>query len=203
MANYPYTLKTGSLKKFFEKIPTMGTPDKVSQKHLAAIDFRSSNDRNIIPILRFLKFIDEAGSPTERYKRYRDRTQARGVLGAAVREGYQEVFKVYPNAGQQDHQTLLNFFSTHTGLGQRAAKATAETFRALCSLSDLDPTVLDSATSTEPERSYVGQPSKAAASRVHVIERVLSEGRLARLILPEDVTPEEIEKVKRLLDAFK
>jgi len=75
MVNYPYTVKTGSLKKFFEKIPVVGVPDSVSQKFLYTLDFRSSNDRSIIPILRFIKFIDSAGVPTNKYASFRDRSR--------------------------------------------------------------------------------------------------------------------------------
>ncbi|MBW3021698.1 DUF5343 domain-containing protein, partial [Candidatus Woesearchaeota archaeon] len=80
MANYPYILKTGSIKKFLEKVPSVGIPDKVTQKLLYSLGFKSTNDRAIIPVLKFLKFVDDAGVPTKRYTSYRDKSKSARIL---------------------------------------------------------------------------------------------------------------------------
>jgi hypothetical protein len=209
MANYPYILKTGALKKFFDTIPSIGIPDKVTVKHLEMLNFKSTNDRPIIVILKFLKFIDETGIPGERYKQYRDRSRSRAVLGAAVRDAYQDLFKLHPDADQKDHQALHNYFNTQTGRGERAVKATTETFKALCAMSDFGSTDVSGEEEGQqdripshpnPPRGHMKPPPPANS---HAIELGLSEGRKARIFLPDDVTDDEIEKVKRLLTALK
>ena len=141
MGNYPYILKTGSIKKFLEKIPTVGVPDKITLRFLYALDFKTKNDRPLIPLLKVLKFLDDSGTPTERYKLYRDRSKSSQILGASIREAYSELFKVYPDAQNRDSQSLQNFFSTHTGLGERAIKSTVETFKTLSSMADFEGTI--------------------------------------------------------------
>lgn len=200
MVTYPYILKTGSIKKFLEKVPTIGLPDKVTLKFLYALDFKSTNDRSILPVLKFLKFVDDAGVPTERYKNYRDKSQARKVLAKTIKESYLELFKVYPDAYNKDHQTLQNYFSTHTGLGERAVKSMVETFKALCSMAEFQHVTDNFETALVDSESKETQAAKSAS---HNIDFTLSEGRKVKIIMPPDMKKDEIEKIKRLLDAFK
>lgn len=199
MTNYPYILKTGSIKKFLEKIPSIGVPDKVNLKLIYTLDFRSTNDRAILVVLKFLKFVDDSGVPTERYKNYRDKSKSYSVLANAIKEAYAELFKVYPDAYNKDHQTLQNFFSTHTSLGERAVKSTVETFKALCSLANFDKIYLE-AQDFDTTKEVEGNQTKVT---FHNIDFMLSEGRRIKIIMPQDIKKDEIEKIKRLLDAFK
>ena len=197
MANYPYILKAWTLKSFLEKIPDMGIPDKVTQNYLYSVGFKSVNDRPVIRIMKFLKFIDGSGTPTERYKNYRDKSRSAAILGSAIKECYSEVFKVYPDAYSRDNQTLQNFFSTNTGLATRAVKSIAVTFKALCSLAKFDEV---ESTENQEEDSDDDIPNTKGS---HKVNFALSEGRKAQIIMPEDVTEKEIDKLKSLLDAFK
>lgn len=135
--NYPYTVKTGSLKEFLTKATSLGVPQKVSQSYLSSIGFTSTNDRAIIQILKFLKFLDGSGIPTERYAEYRDKGKSKKVLGEAIRNSYSNLFETYPEAENEKTLTLQNYFNTKTGLGERTVKAVTETFRALVSMADI------------------------------------------------------------------
>lgn len=201
MANYPYILKTGSLKKFLENIPSVGIPDKITIRHLYAIGFKSKNDRALIPVLKFLNFIDESGAPTEKYKKFRDKSQSKKILGAAIKAVYSEIFKIYPDAPNRDNSTLQNFFSTNTGLGERAVKSIVETFKALCSVADfnIDGIEGEAIESTEVEDIGISQKK----SSLHTIDLSLGEGRKARIIVPDNIKGEEIDKLKKLLDVLK
>ncbi len=198
MVNYTYTHKTGSLKKFLEKIPLLGIPDRVSSKYIYSLGFKSTNDRSIIPILKSLKFLDGSGTPTERYKKYRDKTVSKIVLGAAIQEMYSALFKMYPNAAESGNVELENFFSTNTGLGEKAVKSMVNTFKALCSMATFDR--LDVAEEAMEEKSIESSQQK---SSLHTLDLTLSQGRRARIIVPHDIEEAEIEKLKRLLDVLK
>lgn len=201
MTKYPYILKTGSMKNFFEKIHSVGIPDKLTQKFIYSLGFRSTNDRAIIPVLKFLKFVDDLGVPTERYRKFRNKEKSRIILGSAIKEAYSEVFKVYPDANQKDGSSLQNFFSTHTDLGERAVKSIVETFKALCSIADFD--LKDVENESEEIKETEAAESIQSKSSLHIIDLSLGNGRKAKIIVPEDIKPQEIEKLKRLLDIIK
>jgi hypothetical protein len=199
MAKFPYTLKTGNLKKFFQNIPSVGKPDKVTQQYLSSLNYKSSNDRSIIPILKFLKFIDDTGSPTERYTQYRDRSKSKKILGAAIQESYPLLFKQYPDADQKDNSTLQNFFSTHTGLGEKAVKSIVETFKALCHIADIQG---GQEIAEEPGQEDVTGGGSESTS-FHNISVSLSNGKKAKIILPQDASEDDIERLKKMLDVLK
>ena len=201
MANYPYTLKTGALKAFLEKIPEVGVPDKIVNRYIYSLGFKSTNDRPIVKILQFLKFIDASGAPSERYKQYRNRSISASVLGEAVREAYADLFKVYPDANTRDNETLRNFFSTHTGLGSRAINSVVETFKVLCAQSSFTPSDART-TAGRVHREPEPQEDEQRESTAHKIEVALSEGRSVRIIMPKDVSSKEIEKIKAVIDAL-
>lgn len=198
MTKYPYTLKTGSLKKFFEKIPTIGEPSKVTQQYLVSLGFKSTNDRSIIRTLKLLGFIDDAGVPTNIYRMYRDKNKSAIILGVAIRKVYAHVFQQYPDAQNKDHETLQNYFSTHTGLGEIAVKSIVATFKALCAIGDVEQGEEVIAESNQINQSAM--PDEG--SKYHNISFGLASGKKVKIIIPLDVTKEDIEKIKKLLDVL-
>jgi hypothetical protein len=198
MATYPYTHNTGNLKKFLEKAPEVGIPDKVTTRLVYSLGFKSTNDRAIPTIMKFLKFTDESGIPTERYNKFRDKSMSKKVLGAAIQDSYAQVFKMYPNAVELANTELGNFFSTDTGLGQRAVKSIVNTFKALCSIATFDKLDVIEESMEENEES-----ESLPKSSLHKLDLTLSEGRNARIIVPNDIKESEIEKLKKLLDVLK
>lgn len=133
MAEYPYVLVPGKLRKFMNHIQTAGVPSRVTHNYLVSAGLSSTNDRRIIPVLQFIGFLDSSGASTDAYKKYRNKTEAPGVLGNAIREAYAELFKMYPDAYQKDSEALRNFFSSQTTAGERALVAMVSTFQTLCS----------------------------------------------------------------------
>lgn len=67
---FPYTNVPGSLRNFLKGIPTRAVPDKVTQKYLASIGFKSSNERAIMGVLKTIKLLDTNGIPTDNYMRH-------------------------------------------------------------------------------------------------------------------------------------
>ena len=200
MVKYPYTQNTGSLKKFLRQIPMLGKPEKVTQRYLVSIGFKSKNDRRIIPTLKFLKFIDNAGTPTEKYVQYRDKSKSKIVLGAAIQEGYIALFRQYPDADQKDNATLQNYFSTYTGLAEKSVKTMVDTFKALCTISDLQGgSEISGDAESEEGLGYVENDRTS----FHNLSLSLSTGKKAKIIVPEDISEKDIEKLKSLLDVLK
>jgi len=110
MTEYPYILNTGRLKSFLESIPKIGVPDKINTETLPRLGYKSSNDRPIIKILRFIDFIDTNGVPNQNYLNFRNASKHKIVMANAIRKAYSDLFKMYPDAYKKDDETLKNFF---------------------------------------------------------------------------------------------
>lgn len=200
MKNYPYTKKTGALKKYLESLPSIGKPSKITQQHLESLGYKSTNDRPIITILKFLKFTDDSGNSTKKLGDYRNRSTSKKVLGGAIKDSYKELFDTYPDAEKKDTETLKNFFSTKTGTADQVSRAMVDTFKALCSISDLQGgEELIQATENSSESLT---PENPADSNYHNISFALLNGKKIKIILPIEITLKDIEKLKKLLDAL-
>jgi hypothetical protein len=56
-ADFPYMTNPASLRRFLEKVQSLGVPTKVTIPYLQSLGFKSTNDRPIIPALKFLEVI--------------------------------------------------------------------------------------------------------------------------------------------------
>jgi Family of unknown function (DUF5343) len=150
-ADFPYLTNPASLRKFLEKIRTVGVPEKVSIAYVASLGFKSTNDRPIIPTLKFLDFIDGSGVPRETWQKYRPKETAGAVLAAAIRTAYAELYSIYPDADRKDNEALRNYFSTHTKVGEATLNLIVRTFKTLCETADFsaEPVELDSREATK------------------------------------------------------
>jgi Family of unknown function (DUF5343) len=135
-ADFPYLTNPASLRKFLEKIRTVGVPGKVTIAYLESLGFKSTNDRPIIPALKFLDFVDSSAVPKETWQRYRPKETAGAVLAAAIRAAYSDLFKIYPDAERKDNEALRNFFSTHTKVGEATLNLIVRTFKTVCDMAD-------------------------------------------------------------------
>ena len=63
-ANFPYMTNPAALKKFLVEAPAMGVPEKVTLAYLKGAGFTSTNDRPIVPALKFLGLVGSDGVPT-------------------------------------------------------------------------------------------------------------------------------------------
>jgi hypothetical protein len=150
---YPYTLKTGTLKEVFGKILSIGVPETFTIEHLKSLGYKSSNDYPIVKILKFIGFIDAGGKPTEKYRKYRSKDKR--VLADGIRNGYGDLFNLYPDANQKDDESLTNFFASKTDGGASTLGAMVGTFKALCSLA-----VFDNQTETMMQESVSNDKAK-------------------------------------------
>jgi len=143
---YPYTLNTGKVPRFLEHIQTAGVPSKFNNSYLSQTEFKSSNDRALVPLMKALNFTDSSGTPTDRWRHYRNRELAGGILADGIRECYSALFEMYPDADKQTADTIRNFMSGKVTVGEKALTAMVQTFRTLCSKADFSIKPSDQAT---------------------------------------------------------
>jgi hypothetical protein len=138
MLTKKYLTSVKNLPAVFSKIVEGVPPDKFTVSHLKSIGFTSSNDYGIPALLKDLGFLSDDGTPTDRYKEYRDRSRSKAVLGQALKEAYEDLFHVNERPTEADRQAIEGKFKSTHGSTDRVAQLQAATFYALLKLADLD-----------------------------------------------------------------
>jgi len=135
MTDYAYTTVTGKIKPLLEKIRKAGIPPKVTINWLKSLGYTSSNDATLASVLKFIGFTDSSNIPTPKWSAYRGANH-RVVLGNAIRQGYAELFSLYPDANTRSHTELNHVFSTSSSGGEQVISKTVQTFKALVEEAD-------------------------------------------------------------------
>jgi len=133
-----YLATTKNLESFLNALRSAKAPERFTNKFLTQLDFNSSNDRLYIGVLKALGFIDESGTPRERYYQFLDQTQSGRILADALREAYEDLFAVNTKAHQMTVEEIKNKLKTLT-LGQKSENVVslmANTFKALADQAD-------------------------------------------------------------------
>ena len=170
MNEFQYTKVPGKLKTLLDKIRDIGVPSKAHTRWLKSIGFTSSNDGSLLTMLKYIGFADQSGIPTQRWKEYRGNHHGQ-VLANAIRDGYSELYAVYPDAHARTAEELEHVFSTNSTAGKQVITKTGTTFRKLCELADFSAVGEASASSeveTPPSPSQQASPSIHASPSLHI-----------------------------------
>ena len=162
MATFPYTMSQGSIGRFLKHVRDSGVPSKVTVQYLESVGFKSKNDRQLIPIMKGIGFLDSSGSPSDPWKAYRGSGGAR-ALADAIRSGYAELFDVYPDAYRRDEEAITNFVRGHSDYGAKVVGFAVKTFKALCAEAEF---VGEEPPQASDGGADVGQESEARAVQV-------------------------------------
>jgi hypothetical protein len=138
MADFPYTTVPGKITSFLTKVREVGVPPKVTVQWLKTIGFTSSNDASLIGVLKYIGFTDASGVPTAKWSQYRG-ANSKKILGEALREGYADLFAVYPDADKRSQSDLEHVFSTSSTGGKQVITKTVSTFKFLASQAEFTP----------------------------------------------------------------
>lgn len=133
-----YLMTTKNLDGFLNAVQGAQAPERVSQKFLEDLEFTSSNDRLFIGLLKGLRFIDESGVPQQRYYEFLDQTVAKSVLAEAIRDAYDDLFRINKEAHKLSETEVKNKLKTLTR-GEKSdnvLRLMALTFRGLCDYAD-------------------------------------------------------------------
>jgi hypothetical protein len=131
MTEFPTSLVPGKIKALFERIPEIGVPPKADKTWLKTLGYTSGNDYSLVVVLKFLGFIDSSNVPTDKWQVYRSCNDKKAALGSAVKEGYSELFSLFPKANTLTDAELANFFKTKSKGGQLVIRRLVATLRAL------------------------------------------------------------------------
>lgn len=136
---FPYTLATGPLADFLEKLKNVGVPEKIDRQYLKQSGFTSSNHNNFIPIMKNVDLLDRSGVPTERYRKgLRGGDPGRALVADGIRQGYKSLFAMYPDANSRSVAELSAFIKTNSDLGDKMLRSAVATFQTLCKFGSFD-----------------------------------------------------------------
>lgn len=134
-----YTVKPGSIPAYFEAMLNAEAPERFTTRFLESLEFKSTNDRLFINVLKDLGFLDTDAVPTDRYYQFLDRSQSAKVVGEGVREAFSDLFAVNKNAQDLNADDVRNKLRTlYKGAKKdNLINRIASTFVALCDYADL------------------------------------------------------------------
>ena len=139
MSDYPLTTVIGKIGTLLSKIREVGVPPKATVQWLKSVGFNSSNDASLLTALRFIGLIDQSNATTEVWKQYRGANHGL-VLANAIRNGYKELYAVYPDAHARTATEIAHVISTSSNAGKQAITKTVRTFQKLCDEADFSAT---------------------------------------------------------------
>ena len=148
-----YLTSVKNLPDIFAAMQGAQAPEKFTQGFLESLEFKSTADRLIIGMLKALGFLDDAGKPKDRYFRFLDQTQGAKVIAEAVRDAYQDLFKVNVKANEMTRSDVINKLKTlgQGRIGDAVLDKMAMTFTALVKLGDFQSTVAASSTTSSQQ----------------------------------------------------
>lgn len=133
-----YLVTTKNLEPLLNSLTTARAPETFTQKFLQDLEFKSTNDRLYIGVLKGLGFLSETGAPTDRYYAFLDQAQSKRVLAEAIREAYSDLFDVNIKAYDMTESDVKNKLKTLTQgkYSENIVGWMAKTFRALADYAD-------------------------------------------------------------------
>jgi len=149
-----YTTKPGMIPDYFEAILNAEAPQRFINQFLVNLDFKSTNDRMLIGILKELEFIDVDGTPKQRYYDFLDRTQSKIILANAIKDAYSDLFTINKEAYKMSTEEVKNKFRTlYAGTkSEDTLQRIASTFTALCEYADFTSTIKNDVPITKIEK---------------------------------------------------
>ena len=185
-----YTTVPGKIRKFFEKLLKATIPDHADHQWLSRLGFSSKNDPTLLGMLKQIGFTDHAGNPTRTWFDYK--ASPRETMARALKEGYRELFNLYETDEppcELSNDELTRFFSSQTGKAEGTVSKMVATFRALCSLADINTPARLGSTASD-----VGPPSRKTDERQLVVN--------ININLPETEDEEVYRKILKVLKEY-
>lgn len=109
-----YLTSVKNLEAILNAIRGAQAPERFTYAFLETLDFKSSSDRLIIPMLKVLGFIDADSKPTDRYFQYLDQTQSDVIMATAIKDAYADLFQVNKKANEMSRADLKGKLKTLT-----------------------------------------------------------------------------------------
>jgi hypothetical protein len=162
-----YLTTAKSVKDVLAAMQTAGVPKKFTYDFLKQLGYPSSSNRPVIAVLKALRFPDDSGAPTERYRRYKDPKQAQVVLAEAMRDAYADVFTVNQDAYTLTTTELKGVFARLSDKGDSVNEKMAITFKTLADMADFQAAAAAAGTDGGVSAAQTGEEQKQIEVKDH------------------------------------
>ena len=133
-----YTKKPNAIPFYFDAMLKAEAPERFTYSFLESLEFKSTNDRLLVRILKDLRFLDTDGVPLDRYFEFLDRSRSKRVVAEGIREAYSGLFAVNTSANELPADEVKNKLRTlYKGAKtDQVIDRISSTFVALCEYAD-------------------------------------------------------------------
>lgn len=134
MANLPYVQATSTLESLLDKIKSASVPDKFSQDFVSTkLLIKGGGGRSLIPFIKRMGLVNADGSPTDRYKEFRNQDKSGFAIADAMRELYEPLFEMNEYVYELEPSKLKGLIVEATGneANSTVVTKTLSTFQAL------------------------------------------------------------------------
>lgn len=143
-AEYPPFMNAyGTAAKILTKIKEAQTPDRFTQDFLSTkLGYPGGTARAFIPLAKRIGLLESDGRPTEIYKSFRNSSQSKVAMAAAIKKGYSQLYERNEYAHDLDKKKLEGLIVELTGLqqGHATVRAIVGTFESLKAFADFNET---------------------------------------------------------------
>lgn len=148
----PYLASYKNVEKMFKAIDAAKRPESITTRILAdTFGLKSVGDRQLIPMLRTLGFLDQSNKPTADYDLLKNPAQAPFAIAGGVRRAYAPLFEANENAHTLSGEALRGLISQVAGADKGIASKIAGTFSAFAKLGNFAVRPADSEGEDEDE----------------------------------------------------
>lgn len=149
----PYTPAYGKIATLFDKIAKAKVPDAFTVKYLSqSLGLKSTNDRNLIPLLKKLGFLDGSGKPTNEYTNLKGNKAAVGrAIAKSIKHAYSALYEANEAAHELPSDEMKGLIAQVSGAEDSLIGFIVGTFKNLVKLADF----------TEPENGKHTDEEKA------------------------------------------
>ncbi len=166
MANLPYAQAAGTLENMLGKIKTASVPEKFSADFVSTkLMMKGGSARSNIPFIKKMGLVSVDGTPTERYKQFRNPHKMGQAIADSMREVYETLFEMNEYVYELEANELKALVVEVTGAEANSTpvRKVLSTFQVLRNLANFNSTEDDVVTSndveeTEPQLSPITQP---------------------------------------------
>lgn len=156
--SYPYMVNNGKISQILDKIRKAAEPKKFTYAFLKKLGFSSTNDRGIIPLLKKLEFLNDDGTPTDKYKLLRDPTKFRIILGEQIKELYQDLYAINTKIHEANEDEIKGAISRITGKDEKSVGRYYATYKTLTDIAEFDEQLAPVEKETVAESKHEDKP---------------------------------------------
>jgi uncharacterized protein DUF5343 len=169
--NLPYVLAPSRVEPLLNKIRDAQTPPRFTQDFLETkLSMKGGSATALIPLLKRIGFLQNDGTPTELYRRYRNPDTSGAALAEGLRKGYGELYSRNEYAHDLTRDKLTNVIVEITGKSKddRLVKAVVGTYWALKEKADFESPVASQGKKEEKKDEKKDDEVKADMGHLHL-----------------------------------